>query len=228
MLKPLLLIAALTVTAQSFASQVVTRIIDTHAGHASVTKFADGSVMVFDAGRYSYAEHIVEQIKAFADDGVIELLILSHTDGDHVGAVPEIFEAFTVHKVLRLGYVRCDEKPRQRNYCPWYFANEAVEKHEASEETIDLNLAEMEESIIGEEYVFGDATLSVVSGFSTPPEDWNLTDGGSDWLNAGSIVVRLEYEINPFFSRVMLGVEMTRALMPGQRNSWWTTQMIEK
>ncbi|NVJ64061.1 MAG: hypothetical protein HWD84_07530 [Flavobacteriaceae bacterium] len=182
LLKNCLFLLMISFAAQ--ADEVITRVIDTHAGHASVTKFSDGSIMVYDAGRYSYADHIVKQVETFATDGVVDLLVLSHTDGDHVGAVPELFAKFDIKKVIRLGYVRCEDRPQSRRSCPWYFANEAIDKAEIEGKTVDINLTETEESIVGNQYSFGETTLSILSAFNIPPESWGLTTGGSEWLKA--------------------------------------------
>ena len=172
---------------------MLSRIIDTDAGHASVTITPSGHVIVFDAGRYSYADHILNQISQFSPDKKIDLLILSHTDGDHVGAVPEIMSAFTVSKVLRLGWPRCIEPVSKRQSCPWFFANKAIAESVEENGTEDINLFKQNKSMIGEEFIFGDVSIRILSGFPQPPESWGIPTSNADWKNAGSIVVRFEY-----------------------------------
>lgn len=176
-----------------FAQQMLSRIIDTDAGHASVTRTPSGHVIVFDAGRYTYADHITNQISQFSPNGQIDLLILSHTDGDHVGAVPEIMSVFNVSKVVRLGWPRCPEFVSKRQSCPWYFANKAILKSVAEKGTEDINIFELDKSMIGEVFTFGEVSLQILSAFPEPPESWGISKSNADWKNAGSIVVRVEY-----------------------------------
>ncbi len=64
------------------------------------------SFMIDDAGNYTGGESTtfdkVEEIIPLDSD--VELLVLSHSDSDHLGAVDEICDAYTVKRVIRLGY----------------------------------------------------------------------------------------------------------------------------
>ncbi len=76
----LLLLAALPL-----AQEVRTRVIDVGPGHASITKMPGPHYMVFDAGLVSRSDHIVAQMKELmGTDRVIDLLVISHTDSDHL------------------------------------------------------------------------------------------------------------------------------------------------
>ncbi len=87
----------------SHAHDLVTRVIDTNAGHASITSIPGGHYMVFDAGRSAHADHIIKQLKEVVVGDTIDLPVISHTDGDHLGAIEEIFNNYTVKTVFRLG-----------------------------------------------------------------------------------------------------------------------------
>lgn len=171
-------------------SEVLTRIIDTGAGHASVTLMPSGHVMVFDAGRRSQSDVILDQIKSVVGGRRhIDLLVISHTDADHLGAIPAIFDEFEVKMVLRTGLYRC-----KRGYdCQWGESHQAIRRSVELGRTIDLNLRRAPIDL-GYTFRFGESQIQVVSGFYTPPDYWELTKGSSDWLNAGSIVVRLTYQ----------------------------------
>lgn len=173
-----------------FSNEVLTRVIDTGAGHASITKMPNGQIMVFDAGRSSSSDHIVQQMKdVMGNNDVIYLLVLSHTDSDHLGAVPAIFNNFTVKYVLRTGLYRCTIE----DDCDWRKSQNAIRKAVNKGNMIDLNLKIYP---IGHGYTFhfGDASVQFLSGYHTPPESWGLRVGSSDWKNAGSIVMRLDYD----------------------------------
>ncbi len=82
-------------------------------------------------------DHIVAQIQELIDgDEVIDLMVLSHTDSDHVGAVPAILDAFDVRIVLRAGLFRCDAD----DDCAWRLAQNKIRKRVEEGVTIDLNL----------------------------------------------------------------------------------------
>ena len=183
----LLLVALLP--AFALAQEVRTRVIDVGPGHASITKMPGPHYMVFDAGLVSRSDHIVSQMKELMGaDRVIDLLVISHTDSDHLGAVPAIFDGFEVRTVLRSGLVRCDVNQG----CRWRTSQNKIREAVAQGKTVDLNLAV---SPIGLGYIFnfGEAAVQLVSGFHTPPAEWNVNNA-SDFRNAGSIVVRLEYD----------------------------------
>jgi beta-lactamase superfamily II metal-dependent hydrolase len=174
------------------AQEVRTRIIDVGAGHASITKMPGPHYMVFDAGLSGRANHIIAQMRALmGTDNVVDLLVISHSDRDHLAAADEIIGAFDVKMVLRTGLERCAED----RSCPWRTTHNAIRAAVDSGETIDLDLGFFPIAP-GYTFRFGEATAQMVSGFHTPPFDWNIS-GLSDFRNAGSIVIRLEYDGKP-------------------------------
>ncbi len=171
------------------AQEVRTRVIDVGPGHASITKMPGPHYMVFDAGLVTRSDHIVAQMKdVMGTDRVIDLLVISHTDSDHLGAITAIFNAFEVRTVLRTGLERCADNQA----CRWRTSQNKIRAAVDQGKTVDLNLAFLP---IGMGYVFrfGEVTAQVVSGFHTPPFEWNISSL-SDFRNAGSIVVRLEFD----------------------------------
>ncbi len=183
------ILLALLLPAFALAQEVRTRVIDVGPGHASITKMPGPHYMVFDAGLVTRSDHIVAQMKELmGTDRVIDLLVISHTDSDHLGAIPAIFDAFEVRTVLRSGFVRCDTNPG----CRWLTSQNRILQAVGRGKTVDLNLRF---SPIGWGYTFrfGEAAVQLVSGFHMPPAAWGITSA-SDFRNAGSIVVRLEYD----------------------------------
>ncbi len=59
-------------------------------------------------------------------------MVLSHSDSDHLGAVDEICDAYTVKRVIRAGL--------QRSTGTWNDANTAIIAEKRDEGCIDINL----------------------------------------------------------------------------------------
>ena len=113
----------LLLPALAMSQEVITRIIDVGAGHASITKMPGPHYMMFDAGLVGRSEHIIAQMKEIMGaDRVIDLMILSHTDADHLGAVPKILEVFDARIVLRAGLFRCGTT----DDCPWRLSQNKI------------------------------------------------------------------------------------------------------
>ena len=131
-----ILLLALLLPAFALAQEVRTRVIDVGPGHASITKMPGPHYMVFDAGLVTRSDYIVTQMKELmGTDRVIDLLIISHTDSDHLGAIPAIFDAFEVRTVLRSGLVRCDVNPG----CRWRTSQNKIRAAVDQGKTVDLS-----------------------------------------------------------------------------------------
>ena len=88
---------------------VFVRVIDVGPGLCCVIKIppftaADTSPhwVIYDAGDGNAAVNKIEEI--IPTGSTIDLMVLSHSDSDHIGAVPEICEEYTVAKVVRPGF----------------------------------------------------------------------------------------------------------------------------
>lgn len=161
---------------------VFVRVIDVGAGHAAVTQMPGGHYMVYDAGNFAdKGMSALEGVRSIVPEGEdIDLMILSHSDADHLGAVEKILETYTVRTVIRSGFVRSTKT--------WCRANFAIDKaRKYGTKVVDLSRTELPP---GTSYRYGEALVTVVSGFSEPPDDWGKL-GESEERNAGSIVVRL-------------------------------------
>lgn len=198
------------------ADGVFVRIIDVGQGHAAVARLPNKeaacgySYVVYDTGRYS--EHTLRGIKSVLKaHKVIDLLVLSHTDADHIGGAKAVLQEYAVTAIIRPGLVRyrksykttlegreselkadCTKSyEKGATMTTWRDAHEAIcaEKN-AGAKVINLGTEELPK-----ELTFGEIKLKMVSGYSTPPASWGL--GGvfdSDFVNAGSIVMRLEFK----------------------------------
>lgn len=124
-----------------------------------------------------------------SEDGV-DLLVLSHTDQDHLGAVPLILGEHEVDRVLRTGM-----EPYGGRKPALAAALAAIEAEKSDPDFKDHSLAHIDNLHHGYSFAYGEARVTFVSGFGEIPEDWKdeLGDEAPLLNNAGSIVVRVEY-----------------------------------
>ena len=168
------------------------RVVDVGAGHCSVVKMPGNFYMVYDAGNYTDSGRTCFDAVSdiVPEDVAIELMVLSHSDSDHLGGVDEILDAYTVKRIIRSGYYR-DTKT-------WKVSFQAVmyERYDEGlgedQRFVDINLKEVEFPR-GATYQFGDTFVTMVTGYHEPPSHWDI-QGESERRNAGSIVIRVQYK----------------------------------
>ncbi len=165
---------------------VYIRVVDVGAGLCTITRIPGNHFMIYDAGTYedggaTCAEAIRELI---TDRAPIDLLVISHTDGDHVAAVPAIAREHPIRTALRPGI--------ERETKVWKQAEAALRVEALTQGMQDVPLTDTEIPP-GTEYKLGSAKATVLIGYGTPPTTWVLVDE-SERHNAGSIVVRLTYK----------------------------------
>ncbi|MGI8908370.1 MAG: ComEC/Rec2 family competence protein [Candidatus Sumerlaeaceae bacterium] len=175
----------LTPSCQAADADLLLRVVDVGAGECCIAKLPGGHYIIYDAGNYQDGgKSALKAIHEFIPKGSdIELLVLSHTDADHVAAVPGICADYHVKRAIRSGFARDTDN--------WRNALAALKEEHDSEGALDINLAE-EALPPGATYQFGETFATMVSGFSFPPDDWDLDDE-PERMNAGSIVIRLLY-----------------------------------
>lgn len=168
---------------------VFIRVIDVGPGLSAVIRFPGDHYMIYDAGHWNgEGKAAIDGISEVIPDGSdIELLVLSHSDADHQGAVKKVIDKYNVKRVLRGGLERTSSNT-------WVRGNQAISDASDSGETLDVNL-KFTEFPMGATYKFGDAFVTMVSGFYAPPDDWDISGGksGSEFRNAGSIVIRIQF-----------------------------------
>lgn len=171
---------------------VFVRVVDVGAGLCCILSLPDSDgdgtrdFCVYDAGNYTDGGQLTfERISEIVPEGSrIRLLVLSHSDADHLGAVDEICDAYTVERVIHSGLNRTTTTYRD--------AMRAIKDEVELENCIDVNLR-LQELPVGSTYRFGDAFLTMVSGFHKPPGTWGKLNQ-SEFRNAGSICFRLQYK----------------------------------
>ncbi len=182
-------------TESSVTDDVLVRIIDVGAGHAAVVRMPnpensdDAFYMVYDAGFRDYAYSGVKSVVPNGEE--IDLMVLSHAHADHLGAVDEILSRYKVRKVIRQGY-----RPKKHKKT-WESADTAIQDAQKSSDTVVIDPSSPKFAL-GAEYRFGEASVTIVSGFKPPlPEEWtekwNCLKKESK-RNAGSIVIRLTFK----------------------------------
>lgn len=176
---------------QAFALQstddgVYVRVVDVGPGLCCVVAMPDDHYMIYDAGNYQdHGNSAMAAIRELIPAGsAVDLMVLSHSDSDHLAAVPAICQAYTVKRVLRDGF----ERPESAT---WKEADEAIREEAESEGCEDLNLKHVE-VVPGTNYDLGAATATFVCGFYELPDDWDALNK-AEAINARSIVVRLSF-----------------------------------
>lgn len=172
---------------------VVVRVIDVGAGLCTVIKLPNGEYIIYDAGHYrGVGNTSYNQIREFLpEEAEIQLMILSHTDGDHIGAAGHLIKNHKVRKLLWTGYEKSMVYAPEPTSSYDRIVN-ALSKIDYNMDDINLN---ERDSIItsGTTLSYGDVKLTFLCGFGEPMADWDVKTN-SERLNGVSIVMKLEYQ----------------------------------
>ncbi len=161
------------------------RVIDTGAGLATAVILPDKSYLIYDAGHWNEINTVMDALDDFLPtNAIIDTLILSHTDSDHIAATPRILRDYAVNKVIRTGL--------KRSSGTWKRVDRVINDKEVASSMVDMNLAETTLHP-GTSFIYGDAIVTFLAGSERPPLDWDL-DNTSEKNNAGSIVMRIAYK----------------------------------
>lgn len=159
-------------------------VIDVGAGLSCLIELPDNKYMVYDAGYENHAYNYINE--NIPSDAEIEYLILSHTDADHWGSVPEILSNHTVNNILYTRYRNGNISNTLRDglesidQISYHFNNNDLSDHSFTP---------------GEVLYDQDGVrLIYLSGFGSPPNDWDEIQSNKSKLNNSvSVVVKLEY-----------------------------------
>ncbi|NKB82788.1 MAG: MBL fold metallo-hydrolase [Nitrospirales bacterium] len=160
-------------------TDVYVRVVDVGAGLCTITAIPDHHYMIYDAGHWQ-GGRCLAAAREIIEGETIDLLILSHSDADHLGDAQDILKQYTVRQVIRTGFVRTSGT--------WINMNERMGPHAVQGGSI-LNL-QTADLIPGTTIQVGEAEVVLVAGWKA----W--TDPGppaAEKHNAMSIVVRLLY-----------------------------------
>jgi beta-lactamase superfamily II metal-dependent hydrolase len=141
---------------------------------------------IYDAGEYP-KQTINEVKKLIPLNSIVDLMVISHSDCDHIGAVKEICDNYDIKTIIHSG----NERPG-----PVYQGAKSAILKEKEQGAKVFDLSNKHNGLApGSFFTFGDAKISFVIGYCDPPKEWGLKDD-SELKNAGSIVMRLEYNSN--------------------------------
>lgn len=177
------------------------RVIDTGSGNATLIVVTgetarDRKVMFHDVGHWNDDYLIRDELRHYIGrrKKVIDLVIVSHSDSDHLGASDTVLDYWKVQKHVRTGWERHDMRPDQTY---WVFRKslaQSVTNHGTEDYVMGSGTP-----ALGDAWELGDAKVTFLSGFASLPEDWDVgvTAGNSRFeskaRNAVSVVVRVDY-----------------------------------
>jgi competence protein ComEC len=156
-------------------------VVDVGAGECCVIKLPGKKNIIYDTGVGVRAMNAIEELIPHEED--IDLMVLSHTDADHIGAVDEICDVYSVKQIIH--------SSKSRNTQAWRDAEEAIDGEPGVDEW-DLAEKPIEPGHVIDVGSPG-VKVTLVCGFNEPPADWDV-DNESERNNAGSIVLRIEYK----------------------------------
>lgn len=167
--------------AQSDAARI--RVVDVGPGLCVVASFPGGHDLLFDAGHWR-STTCRSAVAELVQDRVLDLVIISHGDSDHLGELPEILSDTSARRILHTGDAR--------TAATWRQAMTAIEE-EGREGATVLNLSR-QAIAPGTVFQLGPANVTILAGWS----EWDrarstgpLTQG--ELHNVISIVARVEY-----------------------------------
>lgn len=180
-MRPFVMLAVLT-QLQRGPNDVYGRVVDVGPGLCTVTAIPGDHYMIYDAGHWTGSNCISAARDIVATDA-IDLLVISHSDGDHLGEALEILTEFEVRRIIVTGSERWDSNS-------WREMNGAIAREVEFSGASVMNLRSTA-LVPGTSITLGDARITLVAGWPV----WTAAGPtASERLNAISIVVRLEYD----------------------------------
>lgn len=173
-------------TVEASAQEATVRVVDVGGGLCVVAHTPDGYDVLYDAGHWQSSQ-CAAAVAELVEDDVLELVILSHSDSDHLGELPAILGAARAEIVIHTGSQRTDT-------ATWRNAMSAIGAEVIDGATV-INLGTWPLQS-GHRIELGDAAVTFVAGWHE--WDGDLSDSGaapdeSELRNVISIVARFEY-----------------------------------
>lgn len=184
MKRPLLVLALLIVphanALDAGPDDVYVRVVDVGPGLCTVTKAPRGHYMVYDAGHW-HGEKCIEAVRQIVEGEEIDLLIISHSDSDHLADADTILREYRVRQIIQTGDPRWGTPT-------WEDTNALIaEEAKFSATVINLQTVKL---VPGTQISLGEATVTLVFGL----DKWvGAGPTESERKNAISIVARLDY-----------------------------------
>jgi len=179
---PLLLQGSALAQLNAGPNDLYIRVVDNGPGLCAIVKLPDRHYMVYDTGHWQQNHLCVSAAEEIIGGDPIDLMIISHSDGDHIADGDDILNKFKVRQIIRTGF-------RREDTTGWNNLNNAI-GDEAKQDATVINL-QTTTLVPGTRLAIGPAILTLVFGLG----QWTATPlGESESRNAISIVVRLEYQ----------------------------------
>jgi len=175
------------------AGAVFARVVDVGAGLCCVVKMPGNHYMLYDAGNGHSAEAKIREL--IPTNSTIDLMVLSHSDTDHLGAVPFVCKNYAVKRVIYSGLPKPASLTSSTPTSAWREAVKAIKKEVASDGCDEFSLA-TRDLTPGKTYQMEDVKVTMVFGLHEPPPEWDFSPKrhSSEYWNSGSIVARLEFK----------------------------------
>ncbi|MBC7774185.1 MAG: hypothetical protein H7246_02000 [Phycisphaerae bacterium] len=178
-------------TAAAPGTVVDIRILDVGAGLCALIKMTGDKYVIYDAGSDAIRDgnRTLGQIKEYIPAGsTVELMVLSHTDADHINAAEQVVRDYNVKKVLWTGF---ETGMIGGNTTGAFKRLRTMLQNRPNTENINLN--ERDSSIApGNNFSVGMAKFIFLCGFGSPLPEWTGLDR-AEKLNGVSIVMKLEF-----------------------------------
>jgi beta-lactamase superfamily II metal-dependent hydrolase len=183
--------AFLSSPAKAQTSDTVIRAADTGPGLCVIVSIPGGHDFLYDAGHWE-GRNCVNAVREVVTDRVIDLIIISHSDGDHLGQLDSILNPQAGVPQIRATRIIHTGHPGTSG--AWEDAIEAIEAAQANGTRVD-NLGAMSNTVgPGTVIELGEAKVTIIAGWN----QWDpaLSDGAltaAEGRNVISIVARLDY-----------------------------------
>jgi len=176
---------------QHETNSLFVRVIDVGAGLSCVLKLPDGKHIIYDAGDRNHATNQIARLVPLNSE--IELLVLSHSDSDHIGATPFICTNYRVKRIIHSGLMKPKSTNPFRPTDAWRAATNAIARA-VSNGCEELNLA-TSALVPGTRFEYGTVTATFVFGLHKPLPEWGFSQiaDASEYYNSGSVVLRVVY-----------------------------------
>lgn len=173
-------LSALMISFNTLGSEFHLKVVDVGSGLCIVAKNTEGFTMLYDTGHW-IGNHCYTGIKEYIDSDVINLLVLSHMDADHIGNTSQILSDYEVKTIIHTGYKR----PRRKVWRKTMSAISEQSKHGAS--VISLATSSMKK---GHTFHLGSTKVKFLLGSHSWSQN-NLSE--PEKRNALSIVMQIQH-----------------------------------
>jgi beta-lactamase superfamily II metal-dependent hydrolase len=169
------------------------RIVDVGQGLCNLITLPNGKYIIYDAGDEDYLRKGIRtynQMKDVIPPGSdIELMVLSHTDADHICAAANVILNYKVKNLMWGGY-----EAGMIGGTTTGSYNRLIAALAQRPNTKNCNLHERDSVLVaGTGLIYGDVALTWICGFGEPPAEWADDLDRAEKLNGVSIVMKLQY-----------------------------------